>query len=84
MSDLTQSYEKLRALWEQRDLAKAARIEQLNERLTAATDDAKEAEAYAEQLEAKLTKAVEALRWYADHCMPKYAGEVLVELEKKE
>ena len=40
----------------------ADRIEQLNERLTAATDDAKEAEAYAEQLEAKLTKAVEALR----------------------
>jgi thiaminase len=37
----------------------------LNERLTAATDDAKEAEAYAEQLEAKLTKAVEALREFA-------------------
>jgi hypothetical protein len=34
-----------------------------NERLTAATDDAKEAEAYAEQLEAKLTKAVETLRY---------------------
>ena len=42
------------------------RIEQLNERLTAATDDAKEAEAYAEQLEAKLAKAVEALRPFAD------------------
>jgi ABC-type transporter Mla subunit MlaD len=44
----------------------ADRIEQLNERLTAATDDAKEAEAYAEQLEAKLTKAVETLRPFAD------------------
>ena len=47
----------------------ADRIEQLNERLTAATDDAKEAEAYAEQLtallirlEAKLAKTVETLR----------------------
>jgi Lar family restriction alleviation protein len=48
------------AAWNTR--ADADRIEQLNERLTAATDDAKEAEAYAEQLEAKLTKAVEALR----------------------
>ena len=42
--------------------ADADRIEQLNERLTAATDDAHEAEAYAQELEAKLTKAVEALR----------------------
>ena len=42
----------------------ADRIEELNERLTAATDDAKEAEAYAEQLEAKLAKAVEALEYY--------------------
>jgi hypothetical protein len=42
------------------------RIEQLNERLTAATGDAKEAEAYAQELEAKLTKAVEALHFYAD------------------
>ena len=48
------------------------RIEQLNELLTAATDDAKEAEAYAEELEAKLTeckarlsKAVEMLREFA-------------------
>jgi septal ring factor EnvC (AmiA/AmiB activator) len=31
----------------------ADRIEQLEERLTAATDDAKEAEAYAEELEAR-------------------------------
>ena len=31
--------------------AAADRIEQLNERLTAATDDAKEAEAYAQELE---------------------------------
>jgi uncharacterized protein (UPF0335 family) len=38
------------------------RIEELNERLTAATADAKEAEAYAQELEAKLTKAVVALR----------------------
>jgi hypothetical protein len=46
-------------------LEAADRIEQLNERLTAATDDASEAEAYAEQLEAKLTKAVETLREFA-------------------
>lgn len=32
---------------------RADRIEELNERLTAATDDAKEAEAYAEELEAR-------------------------------
>ena len=32
----------------------ADRIEELNERLTAATDDAKEAEAYAEELEARI------------------------------
>jgi Lar family restriction alleviation protein len=48
------------AAWNTR--ANADRIEQLNERLTAATDDAKEAEAYAEQLEAKLAKALEYLR----------------------
>ena len=54
--------------------AAADRIEQLNERLTAATDDAKEAEAYAEQLEAKLAecearlgKAVEALETIVDN-----------------
>ena len=32
------------------------------ERLTAATDDAKEAEAYAQELEAKLAKAVEVMK----------------------
>ena len=37
------------------------RIKQLEERLEAATDDAKEAEAYAGELEYKLAKAVEAL-----------------------
>ena len=73
----------------------ADRIEQLNERLTAATDDAKEAEAYAEQLEAKLAecearlgKAVEMLREIeVDFCQTdvalKYAiHTVLAELEK--
>jgi uncharacterized coiled-coil protein SlyX len=40
----------------------ADRIEELEERLKAAQDDAKEAEAYVEELEAKLEKAVEALR----------------------
>ena len=35
--------------------AAADRIEELEERLKAATDDAKEAEAYAGELEAKLT-----------------------------
>lgn len=34
------------------------RIKELEERLKAAQDDAKEAEAYAEELEAKLAKAV--------------------------
>ena len=34
-------------------------IEELEERLKAATDDAKEAETYAKELEAKLAKAVE-------------------------
>jgi hypothetical protein len=46
-------------------------IEELEERLKAATDDAKEAEAYAEELEAKLAKAVEALEGWLDvytHC----------------
>ena len=36
-------------------LEAAERIEELEERLKAAQDDAKEAEAYAEELEAKLT-----------------------------
>lgn len=48
-----------------------SRIEQLEERLEAATDDAKEAEAYAEELEAKLAKAVGLLEaWVnvAAHC----------------
>lgn len=39
----------------------ADRIEELEELLKAAQDDAKEAEAYAEELEAKLARAVEAL-----------------------
>ena len=39
----------------------ADRIEELEERLKAATDDAKEAEAYAVELEAKLAKAVSRL-----------------------
>jgi len=40
----------------------ADRIEALTEQLTAAQHDAKEAEAYAEEVEAKLAKAVAALR----------------------
>ena len=50
------------------------RIEALTEQLAAAQHDAKEAEAYAEELEAKLAKAVEALgaivvddTWGLDH-----------------
>jgi hypothetical protein len=61
------------------------RIEQLNERLTAATDDAKEAEAYAEQLEAKLTKAVETLQKISRHAnrsCSAIAARALDELEK--
>lgn len=78
------------------EIEAADRIEQLNERLTAATDDAKEAEAYAEQLEAKLTKAVAGLRKIADHkhfswdqgwiqnTEARIAIATLAELEKKE
>jgi len=47
----------------------AAYIEDLEERLKAATDDAKEAEAYVEELEAKLAKAVEGLQHYACSCV---------------
>ena len=36
---------------ERREYVRADRIEELNERLTAATNDAKEAEAYAQELE---------------------------------
>ena len=36
------------------------------------------------EAQTKLAKAVKCLQWYADHCMPKYAGEVLAELEAKE
>ena len=57
-----------RAEWAAR--AKAAEAKELEERLKATTDDAKEAEAYAEEiyahakeLETKLAKAVEALRF---------------------
>ena len=39
---------------ERREYVRADRIEELNERLTAATDDAKEAEAYAQELEARI------------------------------
>ena len=42
----------------------ATRIEELEERLEAATDDAKEAEAYAGELEAKMAKAVEEAEKY--------------------
>jgi hypothetical protein len=48
-----QSYEWQDPIWETR-LAAADRIEALTEQLEAARADAKEAEAYAEELEAKL------------------------------
>jgi hypothetical protein len=38
----------------------------------------------AKSAEAKLAKAVKCLRWYADHCTPKYANAVLAKLEGKE
>ena len=68
MSDDKQLTARLRD-WEEHDEGKindareeaADRIEALTEQLTAARDDAKESEAYAEELEAKLAKAVEAL-----------------------
>jgi hypothetical protein len=76
-------------------IQKQKRIEELTELLTAATNDAKEAEAYAEELEAKLTKAVEALRKIADYthigdkgvtqnAEARIARAVLAELEKTE
>jgi len=40
------------------------RIEELEQSLKAAQDDAKEAEAYAGELEAKLAKAVDVRQWY--------------------
>jgi hypothetical protein len=59
-----------RALRAERKLADTAidykkRCEVLEERWEAACQDAREAEAYAGKLEAKLAKAVEALRFYA-------------------
>jgi predicted RNase H-like nuclease (RuvC/YqgF family) len=60
----------LERVMEQDDL-----IEALTEQLEAARADAKEAEAYAEELEAKLAKAVEALRGVMQH-MPDYADTV--------
>lgn len=50
------------------------RIEELEERLKAATDDAKEAEAYAEELEAKLAKAVEGFNKIRKHCANRGRG----------
>ena len=47
-------------------MSDATRLETLEERLEAAQRDAKEAEAYAEDLEAKLAKAVGALRLSRD------------------
>lgn len=46
--------------------AAADRIEELEERLKAATDDAKEAEAYAEELEANLAEQIEWVKGLAD------------------
>lgn len=60
-----QAYEWQDPIWETRIVA-AARIEALSEQLAGARDDAKEAEAYVGELEAKLAKAVEALRQIAD------------------
>lgn len=64
--------------------AAEARIEELEERLKAATDDAKEAEAYAEELEAKLAKAVELANLvveFSDRALWKVAKEVVLELK---
>jgi len=65
----------------------ADRIEQLNELLTAATDDAKKAEAYAEELEAKLTKAMAFIRRHIPDSVYEQrqrANAFLAELEGKE
>lgn len=87
MSDLN-PYEESLAV----DLAKAnARIEQFSATCEQVEQKLKDLGEWRNNLvenlaetEAKLAKAVKCLRWYADHCTPKYAGEVLAELEGKE
>ena len=56
----------------------------LEERLEAAQRDAKEAEAYAEELEAKLAKAVEALRGWIDFANEEGMPVLLSDLEAAE
>jgi hypothetical protein len=56
----------------------------LREMLTAANSDAKEAEAYAEELEGNLAKAVECLKSYAETSIGVWAKDVLSKLEKTE
>jgi hypothetical protein len=59
-------------------LEAADRIEELEERLKAATDDANEAETYVAEMEAKLEKAMKTLEFYADGEWPQdYPGGVL-------
>jgi hypothetical protein len=56
----------------------AHRIEELEERLKAATDDANEAETYVAEMEAKLANAMKTLEFYADGEWPQdYPGGVL-------
>ena len=69
---------------ERREYVRADRIEELNERLIAATDDAKEAEAYAEELDARnkeLTLQLLATHGQAADALDKLtkAGEALRE-----
>ena len=66
LSTAPEAADRIEALTKERDREKAyafqcaINIDTALEQLTAARDDAKEAEAYAEELEAKLAKAVEA------------------------
>jgi hypothetical protein len=62
-------------------ISDAAAIEILTEQLEAARADAKEAEAYAEELEAKLAKAMGALREIAGECGCSTARAIIAEIE---
>jgi F0F1-type ATP synthase assembly protein I len=55
----------------------AARIEELEENLRAAIDDAKEAEAYAAEMEARLAKAMQVVEMIASSDVDAVLGEAV-------
>ena len=75
-------YKSARVHYDRAPFEAADRIEELEERLKAATDDAKEAEAYAEELEVKLVEAMEEVATYSnDPHLAKWARTALAELK---